>query len=116
MRKPWNAGDRLLLTRDCELGQKGEVMHVLHVDGAYMTVRLENSESPPLRTGRDYALAIRIGEAPVHDAERAAAVADVVRRLYETSERAPDVRAVPLRLVHQDLFDELLRLVGKKMP
>jgi hypothetical protein len=32
----------------------------------------------------------------------------VTRRLYETSERAPDVCHVPMRLVRQDRFDDLL--------
>lgn len=33
---------------------------------------------------------------------------DAIKKLHETSERAPDVRHVPMRLVHQDAFDELL--------
>ena len=32
----------------------------------------------------------------------------IVHRLHMSSERAPDVRAVPMRLVHQDVFEELL--------
>lgn len=39
-------------------------------------------------------------------------IQDIVRRLRETSERAPDVRAVPMRLVHQSVFDELLAAVS----
>jgi len=40
------------------------------------------------------------------------ALRDIVRRLHESSEHAPDVRAVPMRLVRQDVFDELLAAVG----
>jgi hypothetical protein len=39
---------------------------------------------------------------------------NIVRRLHETSERAPDVRAVPMRLVHRDVFDELLAICPTK--
>lgn len=110
----WNETDRIRLTRDCELGQEGNVLHVLSTDGPYMTVRREGTTSKPMRTGRDYAFAVKVGEAPIDDAVRLAAVMNVVDRLHETSERAPDVRAVPMRLVHQDLFDQLVRLVGRR--
>lgn len=39
-------------------------------------------------------------------------IVDVIRRLNETSERATDVRHVPMRLVHQSVLDELMALAG----
>jgi hypothetical protein len=35
-------------------------------------------------------------------------LAEAIRRMHMSSERAPDVRDVPMRLVRQDAFDEML--------
>lgn len=37
--------------------------------------------------------------------------ADIARRLHASSERAQNIRDVPMRLVHQDVFDELMSAV-----
>lgn len=113
MTNHWSETERIRLLHDCELGQEGNVLHVLSTDGPYMTVRREGT-SELIRTRRDYADGVKVGEAPVDDAVRLAAVANVVDHLHETSERAPGVRSVPMCLVHQDLFDQLIRLVGRR--
>lgn len=64
----WNERDLLRLTRDCELGQLGQTLHVVKTDGPYMTVR--RSDEQVLHVGRDYAFATKIGEGAIdrHDA------------------------------------------------
>lgn len=54
MSNQWEAGDRLVVTRDCELGAKGEVVRVVSVDGPYMTVSVGSDEPRIHHTGRDY--------------------------------------------------------------
>lgn len=63
MANRWNERDLLRLTRDCDLGLQGEQLHVVEVDGPYMTAR--HSGGLLVRTGRDYAYAAKIGEAAV---------------------------------------------------
>jgi hypothetical protein len=53
------------------------------------------------------AIASRVADALIAQVDEMQ-LRDLVHRLHETSERAPDVRAVPMRLVRQ----ELLRLAG----
>lgn len=65
MSNKWNERDILQLTRDCELGQLGELRRVVSVDGPYMTVRDQNDRLT--HTGRDYAFATKIGEGAVSD-------------------------------------------------
>lgn len=62
----WNEGDVIQLTRDCELGKDGETFHVHVTSGIYMTARTLGTPRRTVRTGRDYAYAVKIGTAPVH--------------------------------------------------
>ncbi len=64
MPNQWNKRDLLQLTRDCELGQLGELIHVVKVSGPYMTVR-RNVSGVLMHTGRDYAFATKIGEGAI---------------------------------------------------
>ena len=61
----WNERDLLKLTQDCELGLRGETLHVVETEGPYMTARHEGGLL--VRTGRDYAFASKIGEAAVDE-------------------------------------------------
>jgi hypothetical protein len=65
MQKRWNEGDVIQLTKDCELGKDGDTYHVLVTSGSYMTARTLGAPRRVVRTGRDYAFAIKIGTAPV---------------------------------------------------
>lgn len=108
MPNQWNQNDLIRLTQDCELGKEGDTLLVLSVDGDYMAVRLSRASMGHVEwTGRDYAFAVKVGEGDL-----AAAIASVARALLSTSEKAPDVRGVPMRLVNQSLFDELMLLTG----
>src|SRR5262252_4167750 len=60
MANQWNLKDIIQLTRDCELGRKGDTLHVISVSDVYMTV--ECSDGLWIHTGRDYTFAIKIGE------------------------------------------------------
>ncbi len=59
MSNQWEAEDRLVITRDCELGAKGEAVRVVSVDGPYMTVSVGNDGSRIRHTGRDYRFVVR---------------------------------------------------------
>ncbi len=66
MSNRWNVRDLLRLTRNCELGMLGDLLHVVKADGSYMTVR-RPSDGVLLHTGRDYVFAVKIGEGAVDD-------------------------------------------------
>lgn len=60
----WDRGDILQLTRDCELGTRGQILRVVTTDGNYMTVHRNRAT---LYTGRDYAFARKVGTFEVDD-------------------------------------------------
>lgn len=66
----WNLRDLLRLTRDCDLGLMGTLLHVVKTDGPYMTVRALERHSLLQHVGRDYAFAVKIGEGAVDRADR----------------------------------------------
>lgn len=68
MPNKWNERDLLRLTRDCELGSQGALLHVVKADGPYMTAR-RHADGALLHTGRDYAFATKIGEGASNDEE-----------------------------------------------
>jgi len=64
MARQWNRRDILKLTRNCEIGLEGDVLHVIEVDDELMIVRVWRGG---MRTGltcarRDYAFVVKIGE------------------------------------------------------
>lgn len=68
MPNKWNERDLLRLTRDCELGAQGALLHVAKTDGPYMTVR-RHVDGVVMHTGRDYAFATKIGEGATDDSD-----------------------------------------------
>jgi hypothetical protein len=66
MPNKWNERDLLRLTRDCELGAQGVLLHVVKADGPYMTAR-RHADGALLHTGRDYAFATKVGEGAIDD-------------------------------------------------
>lgn len=98
MPNQWNERDVLRLTRNCELGNQDDQLHVTAVDGPYMTVR--GPDGRHTRTGRDYEFAVKIGE----DEEDAALFSWVNDTLTECEGRLREVerrmREVPTARHH----------------
>lgn len=50
----FKVGDRLELSRDCELGQGDTIFVVETVEGPWMTIQFESDPESRIHTGRDY--------------------------------------------------------------
>ena len=70
MPNKWNERDLLRLTRDCELGPRDALLHVVKTVGPYMTAR-RHADGAVMHTGRDYAFATKVGEGATDDADDA---------------------------------------------
>jgi hypothetical protein len=66
----WNLRDLLRLTRDCDLGLMGTLLHVVKTDGPYMTVRVLERDSLFQHLGRDYPHVVKVGEGAVDRADK----------------------------------------------
>lgn len=66
----WNLRDLLRLTRDCDLGLMGTLLHVVNTDGPYMTVRVLERGSLLQHVGRDYPHAVKVGEGAIDRADK----------------------------------------------
>lgn len=104
MSNQWNERDLLRLTRDCELGTRDALLHVVKTDGPYMTVH-RHADGAVMHTGRDYAFATKIGEGAIDDAPLLSEVNDVLvdceARLREVAchmRKIPTTRNIGMRL------------------